>query len=150
MSGAPIAFGVSETPLSLTRICIDGFNLALSKGSGIATYARNLNESLRALGIHSQILYGPDARLHHDNRLNEIALHDAPRPPGPLWRRSLARVGRLSRAGTSVFGRKARPIAPTGDIVLGPGQATADTTWAARDLFHSAGLAFAGTGGLRR
>ena len=129
--------------MSPTRICIDGFNLARSKGSGIATYARNLNDSLRALGLHSQILYGPDARLDGDNRLNEIALHDAPRPSGPLWRRSLARVERLSRAGTSVLGRKARPIAPTGDIVLGPGQVTADTTWAARDLFHSAGLAFA-------
>jgi len=142
MTGAPIALGVSETPLSPTRICIDGFNLGLSKGSGIATYARNLNDSLRAIGLQTQILYGPDTRLDHDNRLNEIALHDAPRPPGPLWRRSLARVGRLSRTATSVLGRKARPIAPTGDIVLGPGQVTADTTWAARDLYHSAGLAF--------
>src|SRR5258708_19442181 len=83
---------VSETPLSPTRICIDGFNLGLSKGSGIATYARNLNDSLRVLGLHTQILYGPAVRLGRQNLLNQTALHDAPRPPGPLWRRRLARV----------------------------------------------------------
>ena len=29
----------------MTSICIDGFNLALTKGTGIATYGRNLLES---------------------------------------------------------------------------------------------------------
>jgi glycosyltransferase involved in cell wall biosynthesis len=128
--------------VSLSRICIDGFNLGLAKGSGIATYARNLNAALRDLGYGTQILYGPDARPTPDNRLNEVALYDAPRAAGPFWRRSLARIGRLSRAGTSAFGRKATAITPTGQLVLGPGRAQADTLWASRDVFHAAGLAF--------
>jgi glycosyltransferase involved in cell wall biosynthesis len=129
--------------VTLSRIGIDGFNLGLAKGSGIATYARNLNDSLRALGYGTQILYGPDATPSGDNRLDEIALYDAPRGPAPLWRRSLARVGRLSLAGRSAFGRTARPITPTGELVLGPRWVAADRLWAARDLYNAAGLAFA-------
>lgn len=114
----------------------------MPKGSGIATYARNLNDSLRALGYATQILHGPNAALTGNDRLDEVALYDAPRKPGPLWRRSLARVGRLTRAGTSAFGRTATAIAPTGELVLGPRRVAADTHWAARDLFSAAGLAF--------
>jgi glycosyltransferase involved in cell wall biosynthesis len=129
--------------LTLSRVCIDGLNLSRPSGSGIATYARNLNESLRAIGYGTQILYGPKNAPSGDDRLDEAMLHDAPRPPGPAWRSGLARVGRLSRAGISAFGRTARAVAPTGALVLGPRAVAADRLWAARDLFNAAGLAFA-------
>lgn len=129
-------------PLSPTKICIDGFNLSLSTGSGIATYARNLNDSLRAIGFQTQILYGPDAGLGANNLLNEIALHDAPPEKRSLLREGLARAGRLRRAGLSALGRRAIPIVPTGDVILGPGRIAADTIWAARDIFRCAGLGF--------
>ncbi len=133
---------MNSQPLPPSRICIDGLNLDLPKGSGIATYARNLNDSLRALGYGTQILHGPDTAPSGNNRLDEALLYDAPRQPGPLWRRGLARLGRLSRAGISAFGRTAVAIAPTGELVLGPRRVAADLHWAARDLFNAAGLAF--------
>ena len=46
----------------MTSICIDGFNLALPKGTGIATYGRNLLDSARTAGFGTQVLYGPTAR----------------------------------------------------------------------------------------
>ena len=41
----------------MARICIDGFNLGMSRGSGIATYARNLQSNLGAMGHETQILF---------------------------------------------------------------------------------------------
>ena len=43
----------------MTTICIDGFNLAMPKGSGIATYGRNLLDTAQAAGFETQVLYGP-------------------------------------------------------------------------------------------
>ena len=37
---------------------IDGFNLGLEKGTGVATYARNLSYALRDLACDVGVLYG--------------------------------------------------------------------------------------------
>lgn len=42
------------------HIAIDGFNLALSRGTGVATYARTLSHALKDLGCNLDILYGMD------------------------------------------------------------------------------------------
>jgi len=47
------------------HVCIDGLNLALIKGTGIATYARNLGNHLRQNGFKVSVLF--------DKRLNEKA-----------------------------------------------------------------------------
>lgn len=47
------------------HICIDGLNLALTKGTGIATYARNLGNHLHQAGHKVSVLF--------DKRLNEKA-----------------------------------------------------------------------------
>jgi len=39
-------------------IMIDGFNLGLEKGTGVATYARNLSYACRDIGLRTEILYG--------------------------------------------------------------------------------------------
>jgi hypothetical protein len=38
------------------RIFIDGYNLSLQQGTGVATYARNLSFSLRDLGAEVGVL----------------------------------------------------------------------------------------------
>jgi hypothetical protein len=43
----------------MASICIDGFNIALPNGSGIATFGRNLLGNARAAGYGTQVLYGP-------------------------------------------------------------------------------------------
>lgn len=47
------------------HVCIDGLNLALTKGTGIATYARNLGNILHQSGFKVSVLF--------DKRLNEKA-----------------------------------------------------------------------------
>ena len=42
----------------MMRILVDGFNLALEKGTGVATYARNLTYCLKGMGHDVAVLYG--------------------------------------------------------------------------------------------
>ncbi len=85
------------------RVYIDGYNLSLQQGTGVATYARNLSLALRELGAEVGVLYGGQSRTVSRNPLlREVSFFDAPlegRPrlkdmprnisadPGPaLWR----------------------------------------------------------------
>lgn len=120
----------------MTQICIDGFNLALPKGTGIATYARNLLSNLQAAGFETEVLYGPEIAWNTSNLLNETALVDAERPPRKLNRKEKAQ--RLARTFTSRFGRTAFPIQPSGEVIWpsrGGGRPAADRFWAAPSLF---------------
>lgn len=121
----------------MTSICIDGFNLALSRGSGIATYGRNLLEVVRDMGAETQVLYGP-AQVHKGSHVvNEALLIDPERPPEKLSRRQKSR--RFRSTLMSRFGRRAVPIIPSGEVIW-PGDAggrpAADRFWAATDLFR--------------
>jgi len=133
--------------LAIQTIGIDGFNLAMAKGSGIATYARNLNAALRRLGYKTEILYGPERGPDKDALLNEIALYDAQPPPSPLqkFRSYLRDVGSLR----SPLGRTAQPIAMTGTVITEQVEKNApdcDGLWASRDVFHSANRAHSSLG----
>jgi glycosyltransferase involved in cell wall biosynthesis len=127
--------------VSLSRICVDGFNLAMAKGSGIATYARNLLVAQRALGYETQVLHGPPhGRSARSPLLSEVALHDAtpPRPRGV--------VADYVDTLMSPMGRRAERVPHTGEIVpQTPGELAhrPDVVWAARDVFHRANRAFA-------
>jgi glycosyltransferase involved in cell wall biosynthesis len=118
------------------NVCIDGFNLSLAKGSGIATYARNLTSTLQGLGHQTQILYGPTAKPGSNNLLNEIALFDAKPVKGDAFAR------RFARALVSPFGRKAKSVRLTGEIVSGPSNVSTPAVWSAQDVFHSANRSF--------
>ncbi|TFW13542.1 glycosyltransferase family 1 protein [Brevundimonas intermedia] len=121
----------------MTSICIDGFNLALSRGTGIATYGRNLLTNAQVLGLETQVLYGPLAARSQNNVLNETALVDAERPPQKLNRKAKAR--RLRGTLMTRFGRSAHSIIPSGEVIWpsrsGGGKPTADRFWAAQNLF---------------
>ncbi len=43
-----------------TRVGLDGFNLALARGTGVATYGRVLSHALRGLGRPIDVIYGLD------------------------------------------------------------------------------------------
>jgi glycosyltransferase involved in cell wall biosynthesis len=43
-----------------TRVGLDGFNLALPRGTGVATYGRVLSQALRGLGRSIDLIYGLD------------------------------------------------------------------------------------------
>jgi glycosyltransferase involved in cell wall biosynthesis len=83
----------------VNTILIEGHNLTLSAGAGIATYARNLVRAVRHLGYTTKAVIGVDRPLSRkDPVLSEIALYDArPQRWPPLLLSTLA--------GSAVFGR---------------------------------------------
>lgn len=121
-------------------VCIDGFNLALPKGSGIATYGRNLAHAVRGCGLSPQVLYGPAGARSRDPLANLAAIADGPPPRHRIdknerWRRTL----------TTRFGRKAFPVAPSDQVIwssTGGGRPEADLFWSCPDLFTLANRAF--------
>ena len=78
---------------SLPRIGIDGFNLALPRGTGIATYARTLSHCLTRMGHKVDVVYGMAMTRRTPPPLREVIFFDslgtepAPRRTRPLSRR---------------------------------------------------------------
>lgn len=119
----------------MARACIDGWNLSLAKGSGIATYGRNLAEALAGFGTEVELLHGPTIPPTTSPLLNEIALTDA--------RRS-GRKASVSRAVSTVlsrFGRIARSVPQSGMLIGRDDALPIRRHWAAHDLFSTANRA---------
>lgn len=69
-------------------IMIDGFNLGLPHGTGVATYARNLSYECHNLGMTTEILYGMQTvRRNSSKLLTEIAFFDSEASETPFARR---------------------------------------------------------------
>lgn len=92
------------------RVAIDGFNLALPTGTGVATYARELGRTLRAGGHEIDLLYGLSVSADTDPADRETLLYSriadlTPGAPKPKrsWRQRLA--GRF-------ISRKVRDMVP--------------------------------------
>ncbi|WP_333834387.1 glycosyltransferase family 4 protein [Rubrimonas sp.] len=83
------------------NILLDGMNLGLEQGTGVATYARALIACLRAEDHGVGVLYGREAPAHADPVLREAAFFDAGAP---------ARNSRLRR--WSAFAQALRPVTP--------------------------------------
>ena len=66
------------------RIMIDGLNLALSQGTGVATYARNLSYCIKQNGHHLSVLYGKPVPPEKDPLLREAMFFDNVRKDRPL------------------------------------------------------------------
>jgi glycosyltransferase involved in cell wall biosynthesis len=122
----------------MARICIDGFNLALPTGSGIATYARNLNAIIASLDHETQILFNAPRNLDRSNLLNQVNLFDQKLPAG--WNGLLGQAWRVAR----LVRPRAREVVLTGDVIatdLAQRFPPAQRFWACRDIFHSANMA---------
>ncbi|MCI0756492.1 glycosyltransferase family 4 protein [Teichococcus vastitatis] len=89
------------------RIYLDGYNLALDQGTGVATYARNLSFRLGAMGAEVGVLYGTRASPSRNPLIREIAFFDnRVGEPGTIlrWMRNVRRttLGNLGEYATQV------------------------------------------------
>ncbi|UFN50421.1 glycosyltransferase family 4 protein [Roseomonas sp. OT10] len=120
------------------RICIDGYNLGLEQGTGVATYARNLSFRLGAMGASVDVLYGTRASPSKDPLIREIAFFDGrvgkARPLG----RILRTVRRLL---LPAIGHKAQRVPITGTVLTRSFEARLphfDALWNVEELFSLA------------
>jgi glycosyltransferase involved in cell wall biosynthesis len=122
------------------RVCIDGFNISLKRGSGVATYGRNLLSCLKALGYETQILYGPQRQLKINPLLSEVSLFDAS-PAPTLWSQLTGSLNWLSPPRA----RQARRVEQTGVVMLRQLAQRAppvDVHWSSPNVFHRANRAY--------
>lgn len=125
------------------RILLDGMNLALEQGTGVATYARGVAAGLRARGRHVTLLYGKPSPAKGDPVLREAMFVDAPAERFPLSRKA--------RIAVHAFGLpiRAAPVPRTGLVERRPRARLipdCDTLLNAADLFTIAQTRFDLTG----
>ncbi|MDB5370949.1 MAG: glycosyltransferase family 1 protein [Roseomonas sp.] len=96
------------------RIYIDGHNLALDQGTGVATYARNLSFRLGGLGAEVGVLYGTRASPSRNELIREIAFFDNRVGEASSLLRSARAVRRTL---LSPFGEYATGVPITGKVV---------------------------------
>ncbi len=96
--------------MSKPSIMIDGYNLALAKGTGIATYARNLSQQVSGLGHKVDILYGERNTVGKNAVLSEVGFFD------PSMR-SLSRSQIIRRLVTSPIGVTAKEVPISGSVI---------------------------------
>jgi glycosyltransferase involved in cell wall biosynthesis len=95
-------------------IAIDGYNLALEQGTGVATYGRSLSYRLGALGAEVGVLWGRAGASSQDELLREVMISDA-RPPKPSF---LKRATMDFRAGLRLkLGARAVPVPVTDRVI---------------------------------
>jgi glycosyltransferase involved in cell wall biosynthesis len=127
-------------------IAIDGYNLALEQGTGVATYARSLSHRLRALNAEVGVLYGHRSAIGKDELLREVTFFD-PRVHAPRgWRRDLDDAKRIARL---AFGARAVEVPATGRVIRTALEARLpafDRIWTWPELFRAATLQFGLTG----
>ena len=101
-------------PATRHRILLEGHNLVLPTGTGIATYARQLVETLRRLDLVVELLIGsPRGIDRKDPILTEISLFDADRKPN-LGHKIAAEWRRLT---IGPFAASPVPLASAGAVV---------------------------------
>jgi glycosyltransferase involved in cell wall biosynthesis len=125
----------------MTVACVDGYNLSLPHGSGIATYARSLIDAVQRNANEAQILFGPPRRVAPSRLLRETMVADAflkPRLAETIMRNRKVQV---ALAG---FGRRASFVGPSGQIHWpeGVNRPPADGFWLSEDIFRIAARAF--------
>lgn len=97
------------------KILIDGFNLGLEKGTGVATYGRNLSRTAKALGHEVGVLYGGRGVKNSNPLLNEIAFFDA---VGGAPKRYFAPQRRFIDAATAPLGCRIDTVPLSGRVVI--------------------------------
>jgi glycosyltransferase involved in cell wall biosynthesis len=123
---------------SRPRVFLDGYNLALDQGTGVATYARNLSFGMERLGCEVGVLYGTRAAPSLNPLIREIAFFDERVGTPPKWLELLRRARRLARA---PFGETAVRVPITGQVVATTFRDRLphfDEIWNAQNLFQQA------------
>lgn len=130
----------------MVRLCIDGYNLGLTHGTGIATYGRALLNTARILGMRTEVIYGPSSRRSTSNVVNEANIIGPPAPRKRPWHE---KVVRRLESQVGVLGVKAWPVEVSGEVLwpeARSGPPPADGLWAADNVFHRSFRTFRRTG----
>jgi len=121
----------------VSTILIDGYNLGLEKGTGVATYARNLSYELHEMGHRVAVLYGNRGSPNRDDLLSEIAFFD-----GPVERNRLIElIDRARQALRSPLDYRAHRVPVTGRVEARSFSARLpffDALYNANEIFHNA------------
>jgi glycosyltransferase involved in cell wall biosynthesis len=96
-------------------IMIDGRNLSLEKGTGVATYARNLSYSIHELGYKVNVLYGSRSAPGVTDLLKEIAFFDSNAGDIPKW---LKWIRGIKDSVLAPLGYQAAKIPVTGNVII--------------------------------
>jgi glycosyltransferase involved in cell wall biosynthesis len=129
-------------------VMIDGFNLALEKGTGVATYARNLSFALRDLGADVGVLYGGAISPRYPALLQEVLFYDPPELTR-RWQELL----RGARAVLSSNRSRAFQVPLSGAVVADGFRSRLpyyDSIWNSRNLFYKAAVQFDTLGAVNR
>lgn len=121
-------------------VMIDGFNLSLEKGTGVATYARNLSYGLRDIGCDVGVLYGNSSSAAHSPLLREVMFFDTAPPEVPRWLKRLQQFRSLFGSRSAAF-----EVPLTGAVVADAFKSKLphqDSVWNAQDLFDKAHAKF--------
>jgi len=95
-------------------IMIDGRNLSLERGTGVATYARNLSYILHDLGYQVYVLYGCRASSKQIDLMKEIAFFDSYVGEVPNW---LKLIRGIKETIAAPFGYEATHVPITGTVI---------------------------------
>ncbi len=120
------------------RVFLDGHNLALDQGTGVATYSRNLSFAMQRLGFEVGVLYGTRASPSIDPLIREIAFFDERVGDPPQWLVALRRLRRLLNA---PLGEQAVRVPISGRVIATGFRdrlPAFDEIWNAQDLFQQA------------
>lgn len=90
------------------HVCIDGLNLALTKGTGIATYARNLGNVLHDAGFKVSLLFDKQLNEKAPNLLYEALFYEAVYKPSdkelhPLYKVTNPATGKVVKPRKSLI-----------------------------------------------
>ncbi len=121
-------------------VMIDGFNLGMEKGTGVATYGRNLSFALSDMGMDVGVLYGANIRSRQDPLLQEVMFFDSDEPAHRLVRMLRGARSVLSNSRVSAFEVSIRGAVVTDGLTSR--MPRANSIWNARNLFQKASSQF--------
>jgi glycosyltransferase involved in cell wall biosynthesis len=122
-------------------IAIDGYNLALERGTGVATYSRSLSKQLRTLGAEVGVLYGQRSSSAADPLLREVTFFD-PRSTEAWWKRPISDWRSVWKMRSGIEAAEV-PVSGKVEIAaLGGRLPTFDRLWNVPGMFSAASLGF--------
>ena len=130
------------------RVTIDAYNIALTHGTGVATYGRNLARAVGNIGNDVSLLFGTQASHSKVSILNEIALAEGDNSKNKKKTPKVKYPSITAQAAKGIItSRKARKISISGQVIMPQDLHIEDVKyWNAQRLYSSAHGAFQATG----
>jgi glycosyltransferase involved in cell wall biosynthesis len=136
------------------KTLVDAYNIARSRGTGVATYGRNLARAVVGLGHDVSLLFGTFTGHSRDPLLNEVMLADGDDDDDtlPRKRRRRALPWQIAAAtGGILAARRAHEIPLTGEVILPQAIGVSGASyWNAAQLYTLAHAAFEVSGRMTR